>query len=85
MNLKYFGRLKKYEPLKKFFNLKEENEEVKMLEVKVRMLQNALNMEEEHHKHAKSILLNIVECEKVKLPIPIALEVFDYLNIEKNY
>ncbi len=85
MNLKYFGHLKTYKPLKKFFNLTKENEEVKMLEVKVRMLQNALSMEEEHHKRAKSILLNIVEYENINLPLPIALEVFDYLNIEKNY
>lgn len=74
--------LPKFEPLKRFFTDKKSNTEVEVLRAQVRMLQDALSVEEEYHKHTKNILLSIVELESVELPLPIVLEIFDYLHMD---
>jgi hypothetical protein len=74
--------LPKFEPLKRFFTSKKSTSEVEMLRAQVRMLQNALSVEEEHHKHTKNILFSIIEVESVELPLPMVLEIFDYLHMD---
>jgi len=74
--------LPKFEPLKRFFTEKKSTSEVEMLRAQVRMLQNALSVEEEHHRHTKNILLSIVELENVELPLTIVLDIFDYLHMD---
>ena len=74
--------LPKFELLKRFFTSKKSTSEVEVLRAQVRMLQNALSVEEEHHKHTKNILLSIIEVESVELPLPIVLEIFDYLHMD---
>lgn len=73
--------LPKFEPLKRFFT-KKTDAEVEVLRAQVRMLQNALSVEEEHHKHIKNILFGIIEVESVELPLPMVLEIFDYLHMD---
>lgn len=74
--------LPKFEPLKRFFTPKSSDVEVEMLKAQVRMLQNALSVEEEYRKNTKNILFSIVELENVELPLPIVLEIFDYLHMD---
>ena len=74
--------LPKFEPLKRFFTDKKSNTEVEVLRAQVRMLQDALSVEEEYHKNAKSILINIMSDESVELPLQIVLEVFDYIHMD---
>jgi hypothetical protein len=71
--------LPKFKLLKRFFT---PNSEIALLEAQVRVLQNALSVEEEYHKNAKNILLNIIELESVELPLQIVLEIFDYLHMD---
>lgn len=73
--------LPKFEPLKRFFT-KKTDAEVEVLRAQVRMLQNALSVEEEYHKNAKSILIDIMSDESVELPLQIVLEVFDYIHMD---
>lgn len=73
--------LPKFEPLKRFFTKKTDTE-VEVLRAQVRMLQNALSVQEEYNKHTKNILLSIIEVESVELPLPIVLEIFDYLHMD---
>ena len=73
--------LPKFEPLKRFFT-KKSTDEVEMLRAQVRMLQDALSVEEEYRKNTKSILFSIIELENVELPLPIVLEIFDYLHMD---
>lgn len=73
--------LPKFELLKRFFT-KSSTSEVEVLRAQVRMLQNALSVEEEYHKNAKSILINIMSDESVELPLPIVLDIFDYLHMD---
>jgi|688.fasta_scaffold946329_2 hypothetical protein len=74
--------LPKFELLKRFFTSKKSTSEVEVLRAQVRMLQNALSVEEEHHKHTKNILFSIIEVESVELPLPMVLEIFDYLHMD---
>jgi hypothetical protein len=71
--------LPKFKLLKRFFT---PNSEIALLEAQVRVLQNALSVEEEYHKNAKSILISIMSDESVELPLQIVLEVFDYLHMD---
>ena len=73
--------LPKFEPLKRFFT-KKTDVEVEVLRAQVRMLQNALSIEEEYRKNTKNILFSIIELENVELPLPIVLEIFDYLHMD---
>ena len=73
--------LPKFEPLKRFFT-KKTDAEVEVLRAQVRMLQNALSVEEEYRKNTKNILFSIIELENVELPLPIVLEIFDYLHMD---
>lgn len=73
--------LPKFEPLKRFFT-KKTDAEIEVLRAQVRMLQNALSVQEEYHKHIKNILFSIIEVESVELPLPIVLEIFDYLHMD---
>ena len=73
--------LPKFEPLKRFFT-KKSTDEVEVLRAQVRMLQDALSVEEEYRKNTKSILFSIIELENVELPLPIVLEIFDYLHMD---
>lgn len=74
--------LPKFEPLKRFFTSKKSNTEVEVLRAQVRILQNTLSIQEEYNKHTKNILLSIIEVESVELPLPIVLEIFDYLHMD---
>ena len=73
--------LPKFEPLKRFFT-KKSTDEVEVLRAQVRILQNTLSIQEEYNKHTKNILLSIIEVESVELPLPIVLEIFDYLHMD---
>lgn len=70
-----------FKPLKRFFT-KNSTSEVEVLKAQVRMLQDALSVEEEYRKNTKSILFSIIELENVELPLPIVLEIFDYLHMD---
>ena len=74
--------LPKFELLKRFFTSKKSTSEVEVLRAQVRILQNTLSVQEEYHKHTKNILLSIIEVESVELPLPIVLEIFDYLHMD---
>lgn len=74
--------LPKFELLKRFFTSKKSTSEVEVLRAQIRMLQNALSVQEEYNKHTKNILLSIIEVESVELPLPIVLEIFDYLHMD---
>ena len=74
--------LPKFELLKRFFTSKKSTSEVAVLRAQVRILQNTLSVQEEYHKHTKNILLSIIEVESVELPLPIVLEIFDYLHMD---
>jgi hypothetical protein len=77
--------LPKFEPLKIIFtNENSLNSEIKKLKNEIEVLRSFLEMEKNHSQHAKDIILNIVECESVQLPLPIVLEIFDYLHINEE-
>lgn len=49
----------------------------------IRVMQNALQEEEEKRKHLEQILAKISEDKNVELPLPIVFEIWDYIHAEE--
>jgi hypothetical protein len=49
----------------------------------IRVMQNALQEEEEKRKYLEQILTKISEDKNVELPLPIAFEIWDYIHAEE--
>lgn len=49
----------------------------------IRVMQNALQEEEEKRKYLEQILSKISEDKNVELPLPIAFEIWDYIHAEE--